>query len=118
MRYGLAGPVPHVHHDPPAVAAHAPEAGGAGAEGAAAAYALNRRLSPGGDFAEDALVREFDMALEHGDLATVERLRAQYESEFPEGRHLDDIRAEAAELARRWAWVRLSGSAAVIRVSP
>jgi hypothetical protein len=68
------------------------------AQGAAEAYALNRRLSPGGDFAEDALVREFDMAIADGDLARVERLRAQYEAEFPEGRHLSDMRAEEARL--------------------
>jgi tetratricopeptide (TPR) repeat protein len=68
------------------------------AQGAAEAYALNRRLSPGGDFAEDALVREFDMAIADGDLAHVERLRAQYEAEFPEGRHLSDMRAEEARL--------------------
>src|SRR5690606_9873279 len=69
------------------------------AAGAAEAYALNRRLSPGGDFAEDALVREFDMAMADGDLASVERLKAQYEAEFPDGRHLDEIRSEAARLA-------------------
>lgn len=74
------------------------KAGDAG--GAAEAYALNRRLSPGGDFAEDALVREFDMAMADGDLPGVQRLRAQYEAEFPEGRHLEEIRAEAARLAQ------------------
>jgi hypothetical protein len=73
------------------------KAGDAG--GAAEAYALNRRLSPGGDFAEDALVREFDMAMADGDLPSVQRLRAQYEAEFPQGRHLEEIRAEAARLA-------------------
>jgi hypothetical protein len=69
------------------------------AAGAAEAYALNRHLSPGGDFAEDALVREFDMAMADGDLASVERFRAQYEEEFPEGRHLEEIRADAAKLS-------------------
>jgi hypothetical protein len=69
--------------------------------GAARAYALNRRLSPGGDFAEDALVGEFDMALSAGDLARVERLRAEYEAEFPHGRHLENLRAEARRLAER-----------------
>lgn len=68
------------------------------AQGAAEAYALNRRLSPGGDFAEDALVREFDMAMADGDLAGVERLRAQYEAEFSEGRHLPEMRADEARL--------------------
>ncbi len=69
--------------------------------GAAQAYALNRRLSPQGDFAEDALVGEFDMALAAGDVARVERLRANYEAEFPEGRHLENIRAEARRLVQR-----------------
>lgn len=69
--------------------------------GAAKAYALNRRLSPGGDFAEDALVGEFDMALAAGDVARVERLRAKYAAEFPEGRHLEGINAEARRLSER-----------------
>lgn len=68
--------------------------------GAARAYALNRALSPGGDFAEEALVREFDMASGAGDVDRVEELRAQYEQEFPEGRHLRDMRAEEARLVR------------------
>ncbi len=71
------------------------------AAGAAEAYALNRQLSPGGDFAEDALVREFDMALADGDLASVERLQSQYATEFPEGRHSSDLRARRAKLAAR-----------------
>jgi len=69
------------------------------AVGAAEAFALNRRLSPGGDFAEDALVREFDMAMEAMDLTEAERLRAQYEREYPEGRHSEVLRAEVDRLA-------------------
>jgi hypothetical protein len=69
------------------------------AAGAAEAFALNRRLSPGGDFAEDALVREFDMAMEALDLAEAERLAAQYEREYPEGRHSEVLRAEVERLA-------------------
>ena len=69
--------------------------------GAARAYALNRRLAPSGDFAEDALVGEFDMAQGAGDLARVERLRAEYEAEFPNGRHLETLRAETRRLAER-----------------
>lgn len=64
------------------------------AEGAAEAFALNRSLSPGGDFAEDALVREFEMAAAARDLATARRLRVQYDKEYPEGRHRDELRAE------------------------
>lgn len=69
------------------------------AAGAAEAYALNRTLSPGGDFAEDALVREFDMAVQAGDVERVKRLLSQYEQEFPNGRHLEDMRSDAADLA-------------------
>lgn len=68
--------------------------------GAAAAFALNRSLSPGGDFAEDALVREFDMAVAAVDLPTVLRLSSQYEQEFPQGRHQKELRAEVARLRR------------------
>lgn len=50
--------------------------------GAAAAYALNRSLSPEGDFAEDALVRELDLALAERDLERVAELFQKYEAEF------------------------------------
>ncbi len=66
--------------------------------GAASAFALNRRLSPGGDFAEDALVREFDMAVAAVDLPTALRLSSQYDEEFPQGRHQKELRAEVARL--------------------
>jgi tetratricopeptide (TPR) repeat protein len=73
--------------------------------GAAEAYALNRRLSPRGDFAEDALARQFEVALERGDLARARALSAQYETEFPEGRRLAEIRdqLERAESEREAA---------------
>ncbi len=73
--------------------------------GAAEAYALNRRLSPRGDFAEDALARQFEVALERGDLARARTLSAQYETEFPEGRRLGEIRdqLERAESEREAA---------------
>jgi len=73
------------------------------AVGAAEAFALNRRLSPGGDFAEDALVREFDMAMEATDLTEAQRLQAQYEREYPEGRHSEVLRAEVERLAAELA---------------
>jgi|GEM_PF-1276239 len=79
------------------------------AAGAAEAFALNRRLSPGGDFAEDALVREFDMALSAGDLVLVEQLRSQYEQEFPDGSQLAEMRADATNLARKLARKNTSG---------
>jgi tetratricopeptide (TPR) repeat protein len=58
-------------------------------EGARAAYALNRTLSPDGDFAEDALVRELERA---------EKLLQKYETEFPSGSRLAAVRAEVEVL--------------------
>ncbi len=69
--------------------------------GAASAYALYRRLSPGGDFAEDALAREIDSALTLGNLELSARLIAQYENEFPNGRSLEEFRAELARRSER-----------------
>jgi hypothetical protein len=62
--------------------------------GAADAFALYRRLSPGGDFAQDALAHEVDAAFARGDLELSARLVAQYENEFPNGPRLDEFRAE------------------------
>jgi hypothetical protein len=69
------------------------------AGGASKAFALNRRLSPDGDFAEDALMREFDMAVARADLPLAERLMQQYGEEFPGGEHLEELRAEVTRLA-------------------
>lgn len=68
--------------------------------GAAEAFSLYRRLSPGGDFAQDALAHEVDAAFARGDLELSARLVAQYENEFPNGPRLDEFRAE---LERRTA---------------
>lgn len=65
--------------------------------GAAQAFELNRRLSPKGDFAEDALAREFEAKLKQGELTQAQRLAEQYEHDFPQGRRLDEIRAELAK---------------------
>jgi hypothetical protein len=74
----------------------------AGDETAASeAYALYRRLSPGGDFAEDALAREVDAALSQGNLELSARLIAQYENEFPNGRSLEEFRSELARRSER-----------------
>jgi outer membrane protein assembly factor BamD (BamD/ComL family) len=59
--------------------------------GAAEAFSLYRRLSPMGDFAEDALARSFDAALEQGDLERARQVAKQYESDFPDGRRLDEM---------------------------
>ncbi len=69
--------------------------------GAAHAYALNRRLSPRGDFAEDALAREFEVALEANELERARALATQYEEEFPEGRRLAEIRDRLHRAANR-----------------
>jgi hypothetical protein len=65
--------------------------------GAAEAYALYRRLSPSGDFAEDALARQVDSALFQGNLEELVRLVAQYENDFPNGPRLEEFRAELAK---------------------
>jgi len=68
------------------------------ATGAARAFALNRTLSPGGDFAEDALVREFDLALAAENAALAASLFEQYAREFPTGPHVFAMRYELDEL--------------------
>jgi TolA-binding protein len=67
--------------------------------GAREAFVLYRRLSPAGDFAEDALAREVGSAIAQGDLELATRLVAQYENEFPNGRHLPQFRAELEKRA-------------------
>lgn len=71
------------------------------AAGAARAYARNRALSPGGDFAEDALVREFDLALAAANASLASNLFDQYAREFPAGPHLYAMRYELDELLAR-----------------
>jgi hypothetical protein len=66
-------------------------------KGAAEAYELYRRLSPSGDFAEDALARQVDSALLKGNLEELTRLVAQYENAFPNGSRLEEFRAELAK---------------------
>jgi hypothetical protein len=79
--------------------------------GASEAYALYRRLSPGGDFAEDALAREVDSALTQGNLELSARLIAQYENEFPNGRRLEEFRSELARRSERPATAPASDEA-------
>lgn len=66
--------------------------------GAARAFALNRTLSPGGDFAEDSLGREFDLALAAGNAKVAASLFDQYAREFPAGPRLYAMRYELDEL--------------------
>jgi hypothetical protein len=67
-------------------------------EGAADAFAAYRTLSPQGDFAEDAIAREIRMAVERGDDSLANRLAAQYEQTFPNGRRAQEIREQLAAL--------------------
>jgi TolA-binding protein len=67
--------------------------------GAAKAFATYLSLSPDGDFAEDALGREFEIAAEQHNLELARKLANQYAKDFPKGRRGGEIRAELAKLA-------------------
>jgi TolA-binding protein len=54
-------------------------------EAAAQAFSAYQRLSPQGDFAEDALVRRIRSAVERGETEQGRQLAAQYETSFPGG---------------------------------
>ncbi len=60
--------------------------------GAAQAFALYRRLSPAGDFAEDAAARQIDVALAGGNVELVTQLVEDYARDFPHGRRLGEFR--------------------------
>jgi TolA-binding protein len=62
--------------------------------GAEQAFATYRALSPNGDFAEDALARQVDMAAEQGSLERAKKLAGQYLKEFPDGPRSADIQAQ------------------------
>jgi hypothetical protein len=69
--------------------------------GAAQAFALYRRLSPAGDFAEDAAARQIDVALADGNAELVRQLVEDYAQDFPQGRRRSEFRrAEQALVAR------------------
>ncbi len=65
--------------------------------GAKEAFALYRRLSPSGDFAEDVAAREVDAALVRGELELAAQLIDQYAKDYPHGRRLDEFRSELEE---------------------
>jgi len=69
--------------------------------GAAQAFALYRRLSPAGDFAEDAAARQVDVALAEGNVELVTQLVEDYARDFPHGRRLSEFRRAAQKLAAR-----------------
>jgi tetratricopeptide (TPR) repeat protein len=69
--------------------------------GAAQAFALYRRLSPAGDFAEDAAARQVDVALAEGNGELVTQLVEDYARDFPHARRLSEFRRAAEQLAAR-----------------
>ncbi|HYP74613.1 MAG TPA: hypothetical protein VER12_01585 [Polyangiaceae bacterium] len=69
--------------------------------GAAQAFALYRRLSPTGDFAEDAAARQVDVALREGNLELVTQLVEDYARDFPHGRRLGEFRRAERVLSGR-----------------
>jgi predicted Zn-dependent protease len=69
-------------------------------KGASEAFLLYRRLSPQGDFAEDALASDIQAAVEEGNLERAQALAKQYETDFPDGRHLEQIREQLSAAAQ------------------
>jgi hypothetical protein len=67
--------------------------------GAAGAFEAYRRLSPKGDFAEDALARQFESAVERGDHQAARQYADQYAKDFPKGRRLAAIKKQLAKLS-------------------
>jgi hypothetical protein len=65
-------------------------------KGANEAFAMYRRLSPKGEFAEDTLARQIDAAIERGDLPLARKLADQYATDFPSGRRLGEIKKQLA----------------------
>jgi len=68
--------------------------------GAEQAFAMYRALSPNGDFAEDALGRQIDMAQAQGNLEHARILEGQYMKEFPDGPRSADIQAGLERMSR------------------
>jgi TolA-binding protein len=66
--------------------------------GAAEAFEIYRRLAPKGDFVEDALTRQLDVAIQQRDAELARRLADQYANEFPNGRRLGEMRRRVAQL--------------------
>lgn len=67
--------------------------------GAAEAYATYRRLSPTGDFAEDAAARQVDAAIAQGNLELGTRSLEEYAQHFPRGRRLAELRQRLLALS-------------------
>lgn len=71
---------------------------GGDSSGAAEAFALYRRLSPAGDFAEDAAARQVHVALTQGNVELALGLLDEYAKDFPNGRRLSELREELEKL--------------------
>ncbi|MCH2111196.1 MAG: hypothetical protein MK135_17890, partial [Polyangiaceae bacterium] len=69
-------------------------------QGAAQAYALSRHLSPRGDFAEDALAREIELALQAHELDRAGSLLQRYAIDYPDSPAIDALREESQRLRR------------------
>jgi len=82
--------------------------------GAEQAFAMYRALSPNGDFAEDALGRQFDMAADQGNRDHARRLAEQYLKEFPDGPRTADIQSQL----ERWAKKPAAGGASAASSAP
>lgn len=80
--------------------------------GASKAFEAYRRLSPKGDFAEDALARQVEVAIEQGNVELARQLADQYAKDFPKGRRLSEIRAQIAKLTGEPAQPKSSASSA------
>jgi hypothetical protein len=66
--------------------------------GATQAFARYRALSPQGEFAEDALIRQLRSAVKAGQQALARKLVRQYEADFPDGRSAGEVAQLAEQL--------------------
>lgn len=85
--------------------------------GAARAFAAYRALSPEGDFAEDALVRQIESAVQRRERELAHELLAQYERDFPQGGRRSEVvrkvaRLDAAGAGVSWSDGGLEGESA------
>jgi transmembrane sensor len=64
-------------------------------DAAISAFARARSLAPSGPLAEDALVRQVEAASRAGKRDLAQKLAAQYERNYPNGRRLQSVRGYA-----------------------
>ena len=86
--------------------------------GAAQAFALYRRLSPAGDFAEDAAARQIDVALAASNAELVTQLVEDYARDFPHGRRLGEFRKAEKALAIRAADAGMAAKSEAVSQEP